>query len=287
MQKKLASAAFILLVCLSACSKHDSSPSGLSVDGGTAGPSNTWLSGYLVQKSGNNLFTEVRFNSDHSVSKVITLNMPDAGETDSLGNPIDTTYTTIIPVYSGGKLSELQSPADSNAASGPVTTNFDYASNGDLLRIRYNPGTNTYAYDSLVLATGGMLAMSYHFVLDSSTGVVSEQYWDTFSWTSKKDISQVLVSTASSAYTVSYTYDGYYNPYKTVKDLPFMLGTLDNIVPLLSANNAITDVLVGYNSETTYAYQYNNSSVPVSQNISVIVSGSTKQSTFVYFQYIQ
>jgi hypothetical protein len=172
-----------------------------------------------------------------------------------------------------------------------VTTVFDYTSSGLLERIRYNPGTNAYAYDSLVLSPSGMVAMSYHFALDSTTGAVSERYWDTFTWTDKKDISQVLVSNNNngsvSDITVAYTYDGFYNPYRTVRDLPFMLGTLDNIVPLLSAHNALTNQLVGFGSETTYAYQYNTSSIPVSQNIGQLVSGSLKQSTFVYFQYIQ
>jgi hypothetical protein len=289
MQRIVAATALLVLCCLCACSKKDSpSPSGIGIDGGTSGPSNTWLS--LIVNAGipDTSVTEIHFNSDHSVSKVITATV--GFPTDSTR---DTIYTTIIPVYSGGKLTELQSAPDTLSGSGPAVTVFDYTSTGSLERIRYNPGSNSYAYDSLVTNPSGLLAASYHFVLDSTSGKVLEPYYESFTWTLKNNLQTVLInnidpSTGSvSSLTASYTYDGFYNPYKTVKDLPFMLGSLDNILPLLSNNNVLTSSLVGFNSENNYTYQYNPNSIPSSQNISEVVQGSVKQSTFVYFQYIQ
>ena len=289
MQRIVAGTALLFLCCLYACSKKDSpSPSGVTIDGGTSGPSNTWLSVIVNLGTADSTVTEIHFNSDHSVSKVITA---------STGFPTDSTrdtlYHTIIPVYSGGKLAALQSVPDTLSTSGPATTIFDYTTAGTLERIRYNPGTTSYAYDSLVTGLGGLLAASYHYVLDSTTGALVEQYYESFTWNQKNDLQMVLVnnidpSTGSvSSLTASYTYDGFYNPYKLVKDLPFMLGSLDNILPMLSANNILTSQLVGFNAENSYAYQYNPNSLPSSQNISEILQGSVKQSTFVYFQYIQ
>ena len=290
MQKLVAASALFLLACLCACSKKDSNnnPSGVGIDGGTSGPSNTWLSVIVNANIADTTVTEIHFNGDHSVSKVITA---------SAGFPNDSTrdtiYNTIIPVYSGGNLTALQSATDTLSASGPVTTVFDYNTAGVLLRIRYFPGTTSYAYDSLVTGSGGLLATSYHYILDSTTGALTEQYYESFTWTQKGDLQTVLVNNIDpsngsvSSLTASYTYDGFYNPYKTVKDLPFMLGSLDNILPMLSANNVLTSQLVGFNAENSYAYQYNPNSVPSSQNISEILQGSVKQSTFVYFQYIQ
>lgn len=288
MQRIVAATALFFLCCLSACSKTDApSPSGVGIDGGTSGPSNTWLTNILSLNISDTTITEIHFNSDHSVSKIITTTL---GFTSSLG---DTSYNTIIPVYSGGRLSELQNPPDTVSASGPAITIFDYTTAGTLERIRYNPGTTSYAYDSLVAGLGGLLAMSYHYALDSTTGVLVEQYYESFTWSQKNDLQTVLVNNIDpsngsvSSLTASYTYDGFYNPYKTVKDLPFMLGTLDNILPMFSANNVLTSQLVGFNAENSYAYQYNTNSLPSSQNISEILQGSIKQSTFVYFQYIQ
>jgi hypothetical protein len=120
-----------------------------------------------------------------------------------------------------------------------------------------------------------------------------EPYYEFFTWTGKNDLQSILINNIDpsngsvSSLTASYTYDGFYNPYKTVKDLPLMLGSLDNILPTLSANNALTSQLVGFNAENDYAYQYNPNSLPSSQNLREINQGSLKQSTFVYFQYIQ
>lgn len=287
MQKIVACAAFACLTCLCACSKKDNAPSGIGADGGTSGPSNTWLSTAVSVGIGDSTLTEIHFNSDHSVAKVITISL---GLPDSLG---DTAYSTIIPVYSGGRLSALQSPPDSLTPTGPVTTAFDYTPDGTLERIRYNPGTTSFAYDSIVTAPNGLMAGSFHFVTDSATGATVELYYENFTWTLKGDIQTILISdidTANgsvSSLTASYTFDGFYNPYKTVKDLPFMLGTLDNILPLLSTNNVLSSQLVGYNSSNNYGYQYNPNNLPASQNIQVLLQGSLKQSTFVYFQYIQ
>jgi hypothetical protein len=287
MQQSVACAAFIVLLGLCACGKRDNAlPSGIGADGGTSGPPGTYLSSALAIGGGDSTWNEIRFNSDHSVAKVITIHIGLGG---TLG---DTTYTTIIPVYAGGKLSALQSPSDSLAGSGPVTTLFDYTAAGVLQRIRYNPGAPGYAYDSLIMGTSGLLAQSFHFVTDNTTGAPTQLYSEAFTWNSKMDIQQILITNIDtsngsiSSLTASYTYDGFFNPYKTVKDLPFMLGTLDNVLPIISANNATSAQLVGFNSSNNYIYQYTTKSLPSSQNIQILQGGALKQSSFVYFQYI-
>lgn len=296
MQRTVAGAAFILLTCLSACSKKDSSPSGIGIDGGTYGPSNILLYQTISKSGTTETVTEIHLNGDHSVAKIIVIKMINIGTgtvDTTFSAPGDTTYYTILPIYSGGRLTALESPQDSLATSGPATTIFDYSSSGTLLRIRYKPGTNSFAYDSLSVGSGRLVTTSYHFILDSTTGIMHEQYYENYTWAAQESISQILVSSIDptsgsvSDYTVSYSYDGYFNPYRSIKDLPFMLGRLDNIIPMLSAHNCLTSQLVGYNSTTTDAYQYNTVGLPVSQNISYLVSGSVKQSTSVNFQYIQ
>jgi hypothetical protein len=285
MQKNIARLAILVLLC--SCSKKDQTPSGIGIDGGTSGPSNTWLNLVTTPLPGDTTVAAIRFNSDHSVARIILTQHTTGGVVGG-----DTAYySAIIPVYSGGLLSSVQVNADTLASSGTVTTAFDYTASGSLQRIRYNPGTNGYAYDSLVTGSGGMLATSYHFVQDSTSGAITEQYYENYTWDSRKDLQSLLVSTINptngsvSSLTASYTYDGFYNPYRTVKDLPFMLGTLDDMLPWLSANNMLTSALVGYSAANNYAYQYDPNNLPASQNLQVVLQGSLKQSTFVYFEY--
>ena len=278
--------ALLAFICLSSCGKHNdngTAVSGIGADGGTIGPSNIWLSSAKSVDDQDTTWIDVRFNSDHSVSKVILLS-----EAPGLG---DTSYSVAIPVYSGGRLTEVQTTTDSTTSSGTPTTLFDYTSSGALLRIRYQPGTNTYAYDSLVMGQGGLLAGSYHFVYDSVSGATVQLYSENFTWDGQKDISQILVTNidtangAVSSITYTSTYDGYVNPYRTVKDLPFIVGSLDNVLPMLSADNVTSLQLMGSSSQDAYIYQYNTNNLPTSQNFQFLFQGALKQSSFVYFEY--
>ncbi|HTJ13595.1 MAG TPA: hypothetical protein VL547_16280 [Dinghuibacter sp.] len=286
MQKNIATLAILLL--LYGCSKKDSTPSGINIDGGTSGPSNTWLSTISAPTQADSTFTVIHFNSDHSVAQIIQTEY--AFGAGYFGE--DTTYiTATLPVYQGGRLVSIETTPDTTAATGTVAAAFDYTTAGALQRIRYNPGTSSYTYDSVTTGAGGLLSASYHFALNTAGTAMTEQYFENYTWDGKKDLQSILVNNIDpsngsvSSLTVTYTYDGFYNPYKTVKDLPFMFGQLGDIVPLLSASNPLGSTLVGYSSANNYSYQYNPNNLPASQNLQILQSGSIKQSTFVYFKY--
>jgi|GEM_PF-4233326 hypothetical protein len=284
---KLSHLAAIAAIVFFSCSKGGSTGgnSGDSGYGGTSGPSGTYLTTTSTVINGDSVRTEIYFNTDNSVQKAIILT---EGVNGSVG---DTTYVTIFPIYVGGKLTQLQTSADSTATSGQATTFFDYSSSGALMRIRYNPGTPAYAYDSLVIAPNDLLAQSFHFVSQGSNMV--QLYSESFTWSTAKDISSLLLSNVDTSngsvsdLSITYAYDGSFNPYKTVKDLAYILGSLDDDLPMLSANNPTSVQITGVNASNDYVYQYNSLSLPVSQNIQVLQSGSVKTSSFVFFQYVQ
>lgn len=269
------------------CSKGGSSAPGNSGYGGTSGPPNTWLSNIFTIKGGDSLWTEITVGSSQLVQKVIVIRIGTGG---SVG---DTTYSTILPVYASGHLSELDTAADSLSTSGPGITFFDYTASGVLQRIRYYPGTPAYAYDSLVVGAGNLLTQSYHFVTKTSTGNTTLLYSETFTWNQNKDITSVLLSNvdtttgAVSDMTITYTYDGLFNPYKTVRDLAYILGPLDSDLPMISANNPTNVQIIGFNASNAFQYQYNSKNLPSSQLIQTIQQGSVKSSNTVYFSYNQ
>lgn len=286
MQKNIAYLAILALLC--GCSKKDNTPAGIIIDGGVSGPSNTWLSTIAVPlQAGDSTLTTIHFNGDHSIARIVQVQfVPNGGYFAE-----DTDYlSTAIPVYASGRLVSIESTSDTTAASGDVTTAFDYTSSGGLERIRYNPGTSAYAYDSVTAGPGGLLGASYHFEMNSQGTALTEVYYTNYTWDNKKNLQSVLINNIGAngsitSETVTYTYDGFYNPYKTVKDLPFMFGQLNNIIPLLSANNPLSSTLVGYSSANNYTYQYNPDNLPASRNLQIVQQGSVKQSTFVNFEY--
>ena len=286
MQKNIARLAILVLLC--SCSKKDQTPSsgaGIDVDGGTSGPSGTWLTTITTPLPNDTTIETIHLNSDQTVARI---NVAES----TLGGVLNADtiyYSSILPVYSGGRLTAVQFALDTVSATGTVVRTFDYTPGGLLQRIQYDPGTPAYAYDSVVTGAGGLMAMCYHFA--TTSGVLAEQSYESFSWGAGNNLQSILVSTIDptngsvSDLTVTYTYDGFYNPYKTVRDLPFLLGSIADELTALSAGNPLSATLVGYNAANNYAYQYNPNNLPASQNVEVLQQGSIKQSTFVYFAY--
>ena len=267
---------------LTACSKKDDNTSGGNSGSGTLGPANTWVSNIIAYPTTQSILqTELQFNTDHTVKRMITIYFTYS----------DTTYTTILPVYSGSELTQLQSPADSNASSGPATTLFDYTAGGTLLRIRYNPQSANYSYDSLAFNSSNGLQAVYHFIPVGTSGVMTQVTSEQFTWNSQQDITQVTETAydTSSATTSTqigqYVYDGSFNPYRTVKDLSLIMGECADPL-LLTANNATSQRLEGNISADSILYVYNTASLPTSANLELLQQGALKSSTFTYFQYI-
>jgi hypothetical protein len=277
----------LTMLFMSACSKNNNDSTsggtgGTGVDNPT-GPTGAWLSTTSSVSGGDSIITDIYFNSDHTIQKVITIS---EGLSGALG---DTSYTTVIPVYSGGRLTELQAPPDSTSTTGPVTATFVYGSNW--IRVGYNPGSASYNYDSLVIGGGEIMAVYVYTAAPSGPPVFSQS--EVFTWNGQQDISQVLVTSvdpstgSTSMLTAEYTYDGSFNAYKTVKDLAFMIGSISNNVGMLTANNPSTVSLTGYNGSTNYIYQYNSQSLPTTLDQQSLQQGALKSSTFAYFQYIE
>jgi hypothetical protein len=281
---------FFVLPFISSCKKGDGGSSGGSpgnstgsLSTGSTGLSNVWMSEFTTANGKEDTtYTELTLASDHSVSRVITISLLQGFST----------YTTLLTVYSGGKLTQLLSAADSTATTGTLNTAFDYSASGQLQRIRYNPNTSGYTYDSLVLSSDNILQSVYHFTPVGASGTLTEVQSETYTWSSQHDIIAVLFNdydtTADtwSASTVQYQYDGSYNPYQTVKDLPLILGGI-NTVNLLSANNVTGITLVGLTIGVNYIYTYNSQSLPTISDDQVIEQTELKNSVFTYFQYIE
>jgi hypothetical protein len=279
---------FFALPFISSCGKGGGPSGGSggstgSLSTGSPGLSNVWLSAYTTAEAKfDTVFTELSFTPDHTVSRVIMIT--------KLG--LDSTYTTLLPVYSGGKLTQLLDAADSNATTGAVATAFDYSASGQLHRIRYNPNTPAYTYDSLVLNSNNVVQGVYHFIPVGASATLTAFQTEIYTWSSQHDIIAVLFNnydtTAGTwtAATVQYQFDGSYNPYQTVKDLPLILGGI-NTVNLLSANNATGITLVGQTVGINYLYDYNSQSLPTTSDEQEIIQTELKASIFTYFQYIE
>jgi hypothetical protein len=279
---------FLSVFLLAGCGKtnHPGSSNLNGTGTGASGPSGTWLSNMATTSQGDSIKTELQFNTDHTVKRVITL------YTSTSGNAGDTSFVIILPVYSGGKLTSLQSPSDSVSVSGPITTQFIYAPSGALQKIEYGVQTSYLTYDSLVIGTDNLLSTVYHFIPAGTQGLPTLVQTSAFTWNTYQDLTQVMITSAdtSSGLTseqwATYMYDNSYNPYKTVQDLAYILGPLDNDLTMLSANDALGLFLSGHNFSDTLLYQYNPQNLPTSQNLELIQQGSLKSSTFTYFQYI-
>lgn len=281
---------FSILLFILSCKKGDGGSSGGGSGGSTGslstggtGLANVWVNGFTTSSARNDTtYTEFSLASDHSVSRVITINAVEGVDT----------YTILLTVYSGGKLTQLLSAADSTATSGTLNTAFDYSASGQLQRIRYVPGTPAFTYDSLVLNSSNVLQEVYHFIPVGVSGTMTNVQTETYTWSSQHDIIGVVFNDYDTttgtwaASTVQYQFDGSYNPYQTVKDLPLILGGI-NTVNLLSANNATAITLVGQTIGVNYQYTYNSQSLPTSSDEQVIEQSELKNSVFTYFQYIE
>jgi hypothetical protein len=280
---------FMAAACIFSCSKKDSGNAGGpgsasgSLSTGSSSPSNVWLSGFTTAAARyDTIFTALSFSSGHTVSRVIT--------TTKVG--INSTYTTLLPVYTAGQLTELLDAPDSTASTGTLNTQFDYTASGQLRRIRYHPGAPGYTYDSIVLNQDNVLQSTYHFIPAGPSGTLTEIESALYTWSSQHDIISVLFNdydtTAGTwtASTVQYQFDGSYNPYQTVKDLPLILGGINN-VSMLSANNPTDIVMVGLPTGINYLYTYNAQSFPTSSDEALIQQTVVKSSIFTYFQYIE
>lgn len=94
-------------------------------------------------------------------------------------------------------------------------------------------------------------------------------------------------SGAISAQTVEYTYDGSFNPYRTLTDAAFILGTtVDANIVMLTTNNVSSIQITGFSFSNSYIYQYNSQSLPTSQIFEYLQQGAVKTSSLAYFQYI-
>ncbi len=285
MKRLYAIAACVCILSIFSCSKGGSSTGqggqGTGPSGGSA--SGPWLTNISEAVNPQSTLTsEIKLNNDHSVQCVITTSTV-AGVT---------TYATLVPVYAGGKLTELLHAPDSLSTTGPVETAFDYTPGGTLLRIRYNPGTPQYAYDSLIFNSSNYLTAFYHFIPVGPSATLTEVEAAVLTWSNQHNITQTAVNAYDtsggtwSSLQASYEFDGSFNPYLTVKDLPLILGQATTIAAI-SANNVTAERLSGYSFYDTLAYTYNTKSLPTSSDIQLVQSGITKTSTFTYFQYIE
>jgi hypothetical protein len=278
------SSLLILLICIvTSCSKgggsgnSSASGNGTGVDVAT-GPSNTWLSGYSSKSSSDSTYTEIQLNSSHTVEKVVF----------STFIPSDTSYfSAIIPVYTNGKITALQQSTDTTAASGTPYAQFTYGKSW--IKVQYVTGAT---YDSVVGA-GNQIAAIYRFEPVGLSGQPTLFQEEAFTWNSQGDISQVIVNTTDttsgsvSAQTLTYTYDGSFNPYRTLTDAAFILGSaVDANIQMLTTNNVASVQITGYNSSNSYLYQYNAQSLPTSLNFEYLQQGAIKSSSLTYFQYI-
>lgn len=290
MNKRHACAYTCLFFCtlfLFSCSKKDSpnnSGGSGSIGTGVSSASGIWLNNFITaQAKDDTTYTELTLTSSHTISKVVSV-------TRQLG--VDTTYTTLLTVYSGGKLTQLLSASDSNATTGTLYTQFDYSIGGQLQRIAYTPGTPTYTYDSLVLSKNNMVQEVYHFIPVGTAGTMTNVQTETFTWSTQGDIISVLFNNLDTiagtwtASTVTYQFDGSFNPYQTVQDLPLILGGI-NTVNYLSANNVTGVTLVGQTIGVNYQYTYNSKSLPTFSNEAVIIQTQLKNNVLTYFQYIE
>ena len=122
MNKRHACAYTCLFFCtlfLFSCSKKDSpnnsGGSGSIGTGVSSGVSGIWLNNFIsALGKDDTTYTELTLTPGHTVSKVVSL---------TLGT--DTSYTTLLTVYSEGKLTQLLSASDSNATTGTLYTRFD------------------------------------------------------------------------------------------------------------------------------------------------------------------
>ena len=276
---------FFCALFLFSCSKKDSpnnSGGSGSIGTGVSGTSGIWLNNFIsAQGKDDTTYTELTLAANHTVSRVVSL---------TLG--LDTSYTTLLTVYSGGKLTQLLSASDSNATTGTLYTQFDYSASGQLQRIAYTPGTPTYTYDSLVLSKNNVVQEVYHFIPVGTAGTMTNVQTETFTWSTQGDIISVLFNNLDTtagtwtASTVTYQFDGSFNPYQTVQDLPLILGGI-NTVNYLSANNVTGVTLVGQTIGVNYQYTYNSKSLPTFSNEAVIIQTQLKNNVLTYFQYIE
>ncbi len=273
----------VLLVWgMTSCSKGGGSGNSSTGGSGTgvdvaSGPTNTWLSGYSTVSGVDSTYTEIQLNSDHVIQKVITSNYL----------PNDTSYSAIIPVYTSGKITELQQSTDTTATSGTPYAQFTYGKSW--IKVQYTPGST---YDS-VASTGSQISAIYRYEPVGVTRQPTLFQQEAFTWNSQGDLSQVLVNTTDttsgsiSAQTVEYTNDGSYNPYRTLTDAAFILGTtVDANIVMLTTNNVATVQITGYSFSNSYIYQYNAQSLPTSQIFEYLQQGAVKTSSLTYFQYI-
>jgi hypothetical protein len=276
---------FILLVWgLSSCSKGgssgggggNSSGNGTGVDAAT-GPANIWLGQTSNIDGGDTTITEIQLSSSHAIAKVITYAYI-AG---------DTSYGVTIPVYTNGKLTALEVSTDTTASSGTVYAQFTYGSSW--IKVQYGSAS---LYDSVVTFDNHVSSV-YRYEPAGATQKPTLFQDEVLTWNSQGDISSMVINSIDTtsgavlALTSDYTYDGSYNPYRTLSDAAFILGSaIDGNVLMLTANNVSTAQVTGYNSSNSYLYQYNAQSLPTSQNFEYLQQGAVKSSSLTYFQYI-
>jgi hypothetical protein len=276
---------FILLVWgLSSCSKGgssgggggNSSGNGTGVDAAT-GPANIWLSQTSNIDGGDTTITEIQLSSSHAIAKVITY--------DYIAG--DTSYGVTIPVYTNGKITALEVSTDTTASSGTVYAQFTYGSSW--IKVQYGSAS---LYDSVVTSDNHVSSV-YRYEPVGSTQKPTLFQDEVLTWNSQGDISSMVINSIDTtsgavlALTSDYTYDGSYNPYRTLSDAAFILGSaIDGNVLMLTANNVSTAQVTGYNSSNSYLYQYNAQSLPTSQNFEYLQQGAVKSSSLTYFQYI-
>lgn len=276
---------FILLVWgLSSCSKGGSSGggggstsgNGTGVDAAT-GPANILISQYSNITGADTTLTEIQSSSSHSITKVITYSYI----------PGDTSYGVTIPVYTNGRVTSLDVSTDTTATSGTVYAQFTYGSSW--IKVQYGSSS---LYDSVVTA-GGRVSSIYRYEPAGTAQKPTLFQDEIITWNSQGDISSMVINSIDTtsgavlALTSDYTYDGSYNPYRTLTDAAFILGSaIDGNILMLTANNVSTAQVTGYNSSNSYIYQYNAQSLPTSQNFEYLQQGAVKSSSLTYFQYI-
>jgi len=273
-------AALAIVVLFAACSKKGS-------DNGGSGQPSTYLTSFT--SSANNgvvVRTDLHYAS-YGVDEVVILTT-DTGVT---------TYTaTLVADDAEDRVSQLFAATDSNANTGTLIAQFVYASSGRLQKIIYNPsspGLGGSPYDSLVWNGAGEVTADYYFMNYGPDDSLNLYSINQLTWNSQKDVTQALLTyyttpggTASNIVT-TYTYDGYGNPYNTVKDFALIMQQ-PSAVGLLTGNNVTSARLTGFSTYDSTLYQYNTSGLPAGASLEILNNGALEgQPLPTTFQYNQ
>ncbi|HEY8918649.1 MAG TPA: hypothetical protein VIM87_19530, partial [Chitinophaga sp.] len=219
--------------------------------------------------------TALEYNTDGTLRRFANISFD--------GLPPDTSLF-IYPFYENGRMKRYSFTRDINDPVGKIMAVLTYNSAGQVVQIDHPESTSGTAYDSLVYNSQGQLTATYAFTSTAKTDTTVNFY----TWEKNNLVKNVVTNTYIDGATKkwvtttrTYRYEDKPNPYRSIAHYYYFLGDPQ----YLSVNNKVEESFSttnGFSGITTYTYEYNSDSYPVSavRTVALTLAGNTE--THVY-----